>query len=336
MTVIDTHAHWTPERYRRAVEAEGQWYGLGSTVGELENSGFCMSIEERIADMDALGVDMQLLSPTVGFYQYANELETTTTIARECNDEIAYVVSEHSDRFLGLGTLPMQDVDAAIAELERVVGMGLNGVIVSDHVNGRLYDEPEFDRFWAAAERLGAVVFFHQGSDRRYQVGRYHLDNSIGNLVDRTLVFAILAAGGALDRHPDLKLLLGHAGGYTAFGAARMDKAAGYFEEDRRGDGKYTAPYKATPDYAAPASQPPSSYLNRFFYDCCTFTGASLRFLIDTVGADRVVLGTDSPAPMVVTNAVEWLDSIECLTDDERHAILAANPSRMLGLDASR
>jgi aminocarboxymuconate-semialdehyde decarboxylase len=336
LAVIDTHAHWTPDRYRAAVEADGEWYGLDSTVGELENAGFRMTLEERVADMDALGVDVQLVSPTAGFYQYANDLETTAAIARECNDEIADVLARCPERFLGLGTLPMQDVDAAVAELERVMtSLRLKGVMISDHVNDRLYDEPEFVRFWETAERLGALIFFHQGPDRRYKVGRYHLDNSIGNLVDRALVFAILSAGGVLDRFPNLKLLLAHAGGYAAFGAARMDKAAGFFVEDQPpsgGQAGYTVPYAPTPEYDAPSSQPPSAYLGKFFYDCCTFTGATLRFLIDTVGIDQVVLGTDAPAPMVLTDAVRWLASLDCLTDDERHAIVTGNPSRMLGV----
>ena len=122
MPVVDFHAHLTPERYRRAVERSGEWHGLGPgkeawDPGELHNSGFVMSIEERLADMD---------SPTPGFFQYDKPLERTAAIARECNDEIAELVAAHSGRFAGLGTLPMQDVDAALTELDRAMnGLGL-------------------------------------------------------------------------------------------------------------------------------------------------------------------------------------------------------------------
>lgn len=338
MTVIDTHAHWTPERYRRAVTAHGSWHGLDSRVGELESSGFRMSVDERIADMDALGVDVQVLSPTAGFYQYDNAVDTAAEIARECNDEIADVVSRAPGRFLGLATLPMQELSVAIAELKRATNeLRLRGIVIGDHVNGRLLDEPEYLPFWAEVERLGAIVFFHQGPDRLYpSIGRYHLDNTIGNLVDRAMLFAVLACGGVLDRHPRLKLLLGHAGGYAAFGAARMDKAAGAFPADRRDglDDSYVAPYRSTPEYRAAAAGPPTSYLRRFFFDSCTFTAITLRFLIDVVGRDRVVLGTDAPTPMVLTDGPRWIRGLDVLTDAEKRAILEENAAALFGQHA--
>jgi len=330
MPVVDLHAHWTPNRYREAIAARGEWHGLDAGVGELENSGFVMTAEERIADMDALGVDMQLVSPTDGFYQYSNAPETTAAIARESNDDITELVERHPDRFAGLGTLPMQDVPAAVAELHRVMGvLGLKGVMIGDLVGDASYDEPQFLPFWEAAESLGALVFFHQG-DYRYKIGRYCLDNSIGNLVERSYTFGTLVGGGILDRFPGLKLLLAHAGGYVPYAVARMDKTAGAFSEDT-GEGGYSAPYKALLDYDGRSASPPSAYLRRFYYDCCTFSAANLRFLIDMVGVDRVVLGTDAPAPMVLTDAVRWIDGLDCLSEAEKRAILVDNAATLLG-----
>lgn len=338
MTIIDTHAHWTPERYRSAVRERGQWHGLDSTVGEMESSGFLMSVGQRIADMDALGVDMQVLSPTAGFYQYQNTPAETIAIARECNDEIAEVVAQEPARFLGVGTLPMQEVTLATAELKRAVGsLRLKGVVIADHVNGHLYDEDVYRPFWAEVERLGAVVFFHQGRQRFFtRVGRYHLDNTVGNLADRALLFGILVAGGVLDRFPGLKLLLGHAGGYAAFGAGRMDKAAKALEADNRetGSGKYVPPYKATPVYSSPASGSPGSYLRHLFFDSCTFTEATLRFLIDAVGSDRVVFGTDAPTPMVLTDGVRWIEGLKSVTPEEKQAILHENAAKLFGVES--
>jgi aminocarboxymuconate-semialdehyde decarboxylase len=221
----------------------------------------------------------------------------------------------------------MQDVPAAVAELRRALeGLGLHGVMVNDHVNGRTYDEPEFLPFWEAAEELGALVFFHQG-DYRFQVGRYFLDNSIGNLVERAVTFGTLAAGGVLDRFPDLKLLLAHAGGYAPYAVARMDKAAGAFPPDTASP----PPYKGKPEYAAPAEKPPSAYLRSFYYDCCTFRPENLRFLVDMVGVDRVLFGTDAPAPMVLTDGVRWVEGLDCLTESEKRAILVENATALLG-----
>jgi aminocarboxymuconate-semialdehyde decarboxylase len=332
--IIDVHAHVTPERFKEAIRTQGHWYGLQSTAGELELGDFAKGLSERYASMEALGVDMQMLSPTIGFYQYGNDLETTRTVARECNDEIAEMVAADPNRFCGVGTLPMQDVDAAIAELQRIMGdHGLKGAIIDDHVNGRTYDEPEFRPFFKAAEELGALLFFHQGGDTcvLHRIGRYKLGNAVGNLADRTLTFATLVFGGVMDEFPDLKLLLAHAGGYTAFGIARMDKIAGALEPNRAADGTMQPPFgRRAGEYDL--QQPPSSYLDRFYYDCCTYDERALRYVIDTVGIDRVMLGTDYPAPMFLWDAVNWINGMDSLTADEKEAILSSNATKLLGV----
>ncbi len=331
MPVIDMHAHVTPERYKKAIREQGEWHGLDAGPGELGLGGFDKSLTERLAEMDAIGVDMQLVTPTVGFYQYGNELEVTKRIARECNDEISEMVSEHPTRFAGLATLPMQDPPSAIAEMERAMGdLGLKGVIISDHVAGRTYDEPEFFPFFVAAEELGAILFFHQGGDTivSQRIARYKLGNAVGNLTERALVYATLIFGGIMDRCPDLDPFLAHGGGYTAFGIARMDKVAGAMEGS---GGEMTPPFGASDGFAQ--ALPPSAYLGRFHYDCCTYSGPALRYLIDTVGVDRVVLGTDYPAPMHLHEAVDWVNGLPQLTGEEKEAILVANPTAMLGLE---
>lgn len=330
MPVIDMHAHLTPERYKEAIRTAGVWYGLDAGPGELHHGGFAQSLSERLAEMDALGVDMQLLTPTIGFYQYDNDLEVTKSIHRECNNEIAETVQQHPTRFLGMGTVPMQDPASAVAEMVRVMNdLNLKGVILNDHVVGRTYDDPAFLPFFAAAEELGAILFFHQGRDTcvEYRNQRYKLPNAVGNLTERTLVYATLVFAGIIDRFPDLKPLLGHGGGYTAYGAARMDKVAGAFE----GHGPdMTPPFGEGDGFSQ--QHPPSDYLDRFYYDCCTYSGRLLRFLIDSVGIDRVVLGTDYPAPMVLRDAVNWVRGLPELSDDEKEAVLAKNPTKLVGL----
>ena len=343
MRVIDLHAHLTPQRFQAAIKATGRWHGLTSATGELQVPGFRRTLTERLSDMDALGVDVQVVSPNGGFYQYANEPDTTALIARECNDEIAEMCAAHPDRFAGLATLPMQDVPAAVIELTRVMGMGFKGVMVNDHVNGRTFDEPEFLPFWDAAERLDAVVFFHQANNTVVtgRIDRYHLDNSVGNLTERALTFGAIVGGGIIDRFPKLKILLGHAGGYTAFGIARMDKAWAAARElvgegvdpavALGGDFGAEEALRAEAGDRGPLARPPSAYLRSFYYDSCTYTPATLRFLVDAVGDDRVVLGTDYPAPMILEDAVNWINGLDCLTADEKQSILSRNPARLLG-----
>jgi aminocarboxymuconate-semialdehyde decarboxylase len=331
MPVIDMHAHVTPERYKKAIRERGEWHGLDAVAGELGLGGFDKMLDERLEEMDSIGVDMQLVTPTVGFYQYGNDREVTRRIARECNDEIAEMVGAHPTRFAGLATLPMQDPPSAIVEMGRAItDLGLQGVIVSDHVAGRTYDEPDFLPFFTAAEELGAIVFFHQGGDTvvNQRIRRYKLGNAVGNLTERALVFATLVFGGILDRCPDLKPYLAHGGGFTTFGIARMDKVAGALEPDS-GEG-FIPPFGQTDGFVQ--ALPPSDYLSRFLYDSCTYSGPALRFLIDAVGIDRVVLGTDYPAPMVQHDAVTWITGLQELSDVERRAILSENPARILGL----
>jgi aminocarboxymuconate-semialdehyde decarboxylase len=340
MPVIDLHAHLTPHRFQAAVRDGGTWHGLTAATGELEVPGFRRRTDERLADMNALGVDIQVVSPNAGFYQYGNDPAIARDIARDCNDEIAELCTERPDRFAGLGTLPMQDVPAAIGELERVMlRLGFRGAMVNDHVTGRTWDEPEFEPFWAAVEQLGAIVFFHQGSDTvvTQRIDRYHLDNSVGNLTERALTFGALVGGGVIDRHPDLKLLLGHAGGYVCFGIARMDRAwhAGHRLTDEGVDPSVALGGErgaAEAERDARADRPPSDYLRSFWYDSCTYTEATLRFLMDTVGSDRVVLGSDYPAPMILDNAVTWIRGLTRLTDEEKDAILVHNPAALIGL----
>lgn len=333
MQVVDIHAHVTPERYKEGIRTKGTWFGLGPETGELNRPGFIKTVAERIAEMDAIGVDRQLITPTAGFFQYRNKLETTVAIARECNQEIAEIVDRHPTRFSGLGTVPMQDPTAAIEELTRIVtGLNLKGVIVSDHVDGRTYDEPEFLPFFKAAEALGAIVFFHQGGDTivTKRISRYRLGNGVGNLTERTLAYCALVFGGVMDACPGLKPLLAHAGGYVAYGIGRLDKIAGALDRASPSDPLATPFTELKSEFKL--KKAPSAYLDKFYYDCITFDGKALRFLIDSVGIDRVMLGSDSPAPMELPNAAAWIKGLKELTADEKDAILSRNASAFLGL----
>jgi aminocarboxymuconate-semialdehyde decarboxylase len=326
MPVTDIHNHVTPRRFRDAIEAEGSWHTLGPDVGELHIPRFSIPADERIAEMDEMGVDVHCLTVNTGFFKYDLDAELAGVIARECNEELAEMMRAHPDRFTGLASVPLQDPAAAIAEMEHAMSeWGFRGVTLGDHVNGRMLDEPDFRPFWRAVEQAGAVVFFHQCSSTvvECRTERYGLPNTIGNLTERAITFGTLVFGGVMDEFPDLKICLGHAGGYTAFGIARMDKGW------RAGAMQNMPEFE---DARSVLKRPPSDYLSRFYYDSCTYTGESLRFLIDMVGIDQVLLGTDYPAPMILDDAVNWINGLPNLTAEEKLAILDTNPTRLLGL----
>ena len=331
MRSIDVHAHLTPQCFWRATENGGDWHTLKR---ETDARGMEYALvggrrqalpprskwtpEERLADMDSLGVDVHVVSPYVGFYNYHLPVEVAGATSAATNDEIAGMIRTWPERFAGLGTLPMQDVKAAIAEMERcMTRLGLKGVEINDHINGRTLEEPEFRPFWKAAQELGALVFFHQGGDTVVtpRSARYHLPNSIGNLADRAVTFATLVSGGVMDEFPDLKICLGHGGGYTCYGIGRMDHG-----------------WQVRSEARVHITQPPSAYLRRFYYDCIVYTEPALRFLIDSVGADRVVFGTDWPYDMALDWPVAWILGMKGLSQEEKEAILWKNLERLLGL----
>jgi aminocarboxymuconate-semialdehyde decarboxylase len=333
MRSIDVHAHLTPQCFWQATEKGGDWHTLKREKDERGQENAVIggrrqvlpprakwTPEERLADMDSLGVDVHVVSPYVGFYNYHLDAKIALATSRATNDEISSMTKTWPERFAGLGTLPMQDVKAAITELERcMTQIGLKGVEINDHVNGRTLEEPEFRPFWKAAEQLGALVFFHQGGETLVspRTKRYHLPNTVGNLVDRAVTFATLVSGGVMDECPDLKIVLGHGGGYTCYGIGRMDRG-----------------WQVRTEARANIQQPPSAYLRRFYYDCIVYTESALRFLIDTVGADRVVFGTDWPYDMALDWPVSWILAMESLTQAEKEAILWRNLERLLGLTA--
>jgi aminocarboxymuconate-semialdehyde decarboxylase len=324
MRTIDIHAHLTPHCLLRARSNGTALHGIDPNEfarGRLRD----ISPEQRIADMDRLGVDVHVVSCEPQMYLYEHDVSSVAPLHRECNDEVHAMSVAYPDRLSGLAILPMQDIDIAIAELDRCVNdLHFKGAMIGDHVNGVLYDDPRFEPFWAAAEGFGAVILLHQASPTTtsQRIDRYHLSNTIGNPVERTLDFAALVFGGVLDRHPDLKLCLAHGGGYVCFGIGRMDWG-----------------WRWRPEARVNIDQPPSAYLSRFFYDCITHSEAALRFLIDSVGVDRVVFGSDYPGFAAGKEGEhyqprEWLVGLERITDAEKEAILGGNLERLLDMQS--
>jgi len=331
MRSIDIHAHIAP---RNAIEANkgGEWHGF--TV-EQDDSGqtsltrgssrtrlhpkLLLTPEERLAEMDSMGVDIHVLSTWTQLYNYDLPTEVCVATSEDCNNYVAELVKAWPERFAGLATLPMQNVEAAIAELERcMTQLGLKGAQINDHVNGRTLGEPEFLPFWQAVEQLGALILFHQVENDtvvNLRTSSYSLGNTIGNLADRTVTFASLVFGGVMDKHPDLKICLAHGGGYTCFGAGRLDRG-----------------WQVRSEARVNIQKPPSRYLSDFYYDCLTHSEEALRFMIDTAGADRILLGSDWPFDMGIDSPVEWVNGLESLTQEEKELILWKNLESLLNI----
>ena len=322
MRSIDIHAHITPENCLSAMRRGQGYYALSRQSVAARFADYTprgmWSPEERIKDMDSLGVDIHILSTHSFLYCYDGDLDTVVAMDRECNDYVAGLTRQYPDRFAGLANLPMQDVAASVAELERsVVDLGLKGAMIGDNVNGKTYDDPEFFPLWAAAEQLGAVMLIHQDGPTVVSPRnrKYHLSNTIGNLADRAVTFASFVFGGVMDKYPDLRVCLCHGGGYTCYGIGRMDRGW-----QVRSEARVNIP------------QPPSAYLNRFYYDCLTHSEADLRYLIDCVGVERVVFGTDWPADMQIDWPVSWVLGLESLSREEKEVILWRNLESLLNL----
>ncbi len=319
MRAIDIHAHISPEGFIHAFRNGDTWHGLGadSASNMAYNPRTAWTPEERIADMDSLGVDVQVLSTNASFYNYDMDASVVTAMARECNDYVARLARDWPDRFAGFATLPMQDVSASVAELERSMRLGLKGAMIGDHVNGKTFDDPSFMPLWKSAEASGALFLIHQGGSTIVSPlnNSYHLPNTIGNLAERTVTFASFVFGGVMDACPGLRVCLCHGGGYTCYGIGRMDRG-----------------WQVRPEARVHITQPPSKYLDRFYYDCLTHSEEALRYLIDTVGIERVVFGTDWPFDMATDWPVSWILGLESLTMEEKEAILHGNLERLLGL----
>jgi aminocarboxymuconate-semialdehyde decarboxylase len=269
----------------------------------------------RIADMDRLGVDVQAVSPNPGQLYYHVDPEIGREASRLTNDGIAAAVAKHPDRFVGLGTVQLQDAGMAVAELRRVVrDLGFRGIEISSNVDGRDLHAPELRPFWAAAEELGVLVFIHPlGFTHGDRLCEYYFNNLIGNPLESTLAVGHLIFGGVLDRYPGLRLCVAHGGGYLPGYWGRMDHG-----------------WRARADCSEHCANLPSSYLRRIWLDTLVFDKDQLDSLVRTHGADRLMLGTDYPFDMAEPDPVGFHQR---LADGDRAKILGLNAAELLGLE---
>lgn len=274
------------------------------------------SLEERLKDMDAMGVDIQAVAVSVYQYYYWADPEVGAKVTRLINEELAEQTSRFPDRFAPLGTVPLQDTEAAVAELRYCVDeLGFRGLEINSHVEGSEIADSRLDPFWAEVEKLGAVVVVHtNGHPAKERLQSHNFVNLLGHAFEATLAIAHLIFNGVMERHPNLKIVVVHGGGYLPAYAGRIDHA-----------------WRAREDVREGVPNPPGSYLRRFFFDTMVFEPDQLEFLIDKYGADHVLLGTDYPYDMGEEDPLGLIGRVEGLSQDQIDLIAGGNAARLLG-----
>ncbi|HXN14831.1 MAG TPA: amidohydrolase family protein [Usitatibacter sp.] len=275
------------------------------------------SIETRLADMDRMGIDIQALSPAPNQVVYWSEPELGRELARLVNDRLAEIVATWPRRFVGLGTVPLQHVELAVTELERCVrDLGLRGVEIVPNVNGMDLTDPRLnlEKFFARAEALGIVLFLHPlGFTHAERLSSHYFNNVIGNPMETTIAASHLIFDGVMERHPRLKVVLPHAGGFLAHYWARMDHA-----------------HRARPDCRTVIKKPPSSYLKKMYFDTIAFDPRMLRHMVEQYGADHVLLGSDYPYDMAEADPLGLIAKIPRLARAARALLEGGNAARLL------
>ena len=273
-------------------------------------------VTERLKDMDKMGIDIQAVCPAPYHYFYFTEPAYGAELAREVNEGIAQLVSDHPDRFVGMGSVPLQNPELAVQELEYAVKkLGLKGVEINTNVNGMNLTDPRLglEKFFAKANELGVVIFMHPlGFTQGERLTNHYFNNVIGNPLDTTIAVSHLIFDGVVARHPKIKFIAAHGGGFIAHYWARMDHA-----------------WRARPDTRTVIKKKPSSYLEKFYFDTITFDPRMLKNLIDRYGADRVMLGTDYPYDMGEDDPRGLIAEVSKLKAEDRRLIEGGNAMKL-------
>lgn len=272
----------------------------------------------RLRDMDAMGVDIQLVSPSPNQYHYWAPADLAEELVRIQNDALAELCAEAPDRLTPLGAVAMQHPSLAVDQLRHAVHeLDFRGVEISSTINGAELSDRRFDPFWAAAEELGALIFLHpMGCSLDERLAPFYLSNHVGQPVEHAVALSHLIFGGVLDRHPGLKIVAAHGGGYLPAHLGRADHAWA-----QRSD-------------AHSCLHKPSSYLPRLHFDSLVFDARDLALLIERVGIGNVVIGTDYPFDMGHYDIHGLVAALPGLDDAGRAALMSGNLLRLLGLEA--
>lgn len=327
MKRIDFHSHVIPDtiiaameadpkRYATTIEKHGgkRWFVRGKV--RLELTPEFNTTEGKLESMDRKGIDVSVISPGPQIFFHNLPESQGVEASRIVNDGIAKIVAGKPDRLRGMAGLPMQHPDAAVAELERVHReYGFKAVEIATTAPAGEVADPKYRGLLKRAAELKMTIFAHPNNiGATGRLDCYYLTNLIGNPLDSTIMVANLIFSGAMDEIPELKMLLAHGGGFAPYQV-----------------GRFVHGHKVRPEARANTSSSPKDLLKRFYFDTITHDPQALRFLIDLVGSDHIVLGTDSPFDMGDEHPVDLLDHVPHLTHAERDDICCHTARRLLG-----
>jgi len=326
MAIIDFHNHVYPPEYIEAIQAGPSAYKVtfdSDNNPVLHSPGDYNIIVPghrfmgfRQTVLEEAGVDKQVISFTAPGVLIETP-ERAVELSRMVNDIFANIQNEHSDHFVALATLPLNDPHASVVELERAISdLGLKGATLFSNANGAALSDGRFWPLYEKADELKVVFFIHPTFPVGVEAMRdYMLMPLVGFLADTTLAAASLVFGGVVEKFPNIKWVLGHLGGAVPYLAERLDRGDEAFEQCREN-----------------ISKPPSEYLKEFYYDSVNFDVKALRFAIDFAGPEHILAGSDYPHQ--IGSLEKMLASINQLnvTAEEKAGILGENAARLLGL----
>lgn len=328
MPSIDIHTHFMPRAYLDLLQKKGPPHGIevvrneqgkpiimfeGHPFGPIEDVFF--DADKRIADMDAGRIDVHCLSLSPPMTYWADP-ELGLELSQVYNDGTTEAVRAFPTRFIGIATLPLQDVPAALTEGERAVKeLGMQGFYLGTNVLGKYLDHKDFWPVFELAQSLGVPIFVHPlrvvGAER---MDAYYLHNSIGNPTETALTISRMVYGGVPAAFPDLKFCFAHAGGSFPYLVGRVDRTYKMRKECKH------------------LPEAPSTYLKNITFDTITHHPAVLEFLVNFMGSDKVLLGSDYPFDMGDDDPMASVEGIPNLNPAARNQIISGNALDLLGL----
>jgi aminocarboxymuconate-semialdehyde decarboxylase len=316
---VDVHNHALPNEALELLRSDAT-YGAsfdgdrvtfnGSTIGVRPVN---VDARAKLAELAAMRIDAAVVCPTPALFFAGLDAEAAEVLSRAVNDGLAGFERAEPERFRWMAHVPLEHPERAVGVLEDAKAAGAAGVEIPTSISGRRVDAAEFEPFWAAAERLDLPVFPHPYENEPHPaLESWHLDNVIGNLLETTITAERLILAGVLDRYPGLRILLAHAGGFFPFQAGRLRHAR-----------TVRAELVDTPE-------DPWSYRGRLIVDTITHDVDALRYVVERMGAENVVLGTDLPAPMAPPQPVDELE--QAVGAETAAQIATTNARRLYGL----